>query len=123
MLSFPANTASRKSKQSLGLDSRLAQPRDIARVRLSGRRIRVPLLTVWITRGTKLQPRVAVLVALHGHSAVARNKLKRRLRHIMRSDILPVATEPFDAVVSARSSAYSASFDALKAAVVNAFVV
>ena len=74
-----------------------------------------------MARGSKLQPRVAILVALHGHSAVARNKLKRRLRHIMRSEILPAATEPFDAVISARSSAYSASFDDLRAAVANAF--
>jgi hypothetical protein len=39
----------------------------------------------------------------------------------MRSDILPVANEPFDAVVSARASAYGASFDALKAAIAEAF--
>jgi hypothetical protein len=39
----------------------------------------------------------------------------------MRSEILPVATGPFDAVVSARSTAYSASFLALKEAATTAF--
>lgn len=91
-------------------------------MRQSGRRINVPFLTVWKADGAELQPRVGIVVALHGHSAVARNRLKRRLRHIMRSEILRLATEPFDAIVSARSSAYTASFDALRAAVTEAFL-
>jgi ribonuclease P protein component len=48
---------------------------------------------------------------------VARNKVKRRLRHIVRSEILPFVQKPFDAVLSAQVSAYAASYDELRTAV------
>jgi len=40
----------------------------------------------------------------------------------MRSEILRSATEPFDAIVSARAGAYTASFEALRAALTDAFL-
>ncbi len=81
----------------------------------------MPLLTVWRAPGKMALPRVAVVVALHGHSAVARNKLKRRLRHILRAEILPRASQSYDAVVSVRPGAYSASFDVLRDSLKQAF--
>jgi len=108
-------------RTTFGLKSRLTRPRELERVRRSGRRIQASVLTVWIARGSTLQPRVAIVVGLHGHSSVARNRLKRRLRHIVRTEILPRATEPYDAVVTVRSSAYSAAFGMLRSSVVQAF--
>lgn len=111
----------RLGRAAFGPKSRLSRSRDIERARRSGRRIQASLLTVWIARGSSVQPRVAIVVALHGYSSVARNRLKRRLRHIVRTQILPSAEEPYDAIVSARSSAYSATFKSLRSSVVQAF--
>ena len=102
-------------------DQRLRRAGDHELVRREGQRIQMPLLTVWRAPGKMAQPRVAVVVALHGHSAVARNKLKRRLRQILRTEILPRASQSYDAVVSVRASAYSASFDALRDSLKQAF--
>ena len=48
----------------------------------------------------------------HGHSAVDRNKLKRRLREIIRLELLS-GLSAVDVVVRARNEAYEAPFDAL----------
>ena len=108
-------------RTTFGLEFRLTRSREFERVRRSGRRIQASVLTVWIARGSTLQPRVAIVVGLHRHSSVARNRLKRRLRHIVRTEILPRATEPYDAVVIVKPSAYSAPFDMLRLLVVQAF--
>ena len=56
--------------------------------------------------------RVAVVVAKFGFTAVERNKLKRRLRELVRSHMLPVLA-PMDLLVRARREAYGATFDML----------
>ena len=48
----------------------------------------------------------------HGRSAVERNRLKRRLREITRTTILPGAPA-IDVVINARPSAYRLTFDQL----------
>ena len=48
------------------------------------------------------------------HSAVDRNRLKRRLREISRLDVLP-ALSSVDVVVRARPEAYAVTYDALRA--------
>jgi ribonuclease P protein component len=53
-----------------------------------------------------------VVVPRHGHSAVDRNKLKRRVREIVRLQLLP-HLPPVDLVIRARSSAYDQPFAAL----------
>ena len=50
----------------------------------------------------------------HKQTSVARNRLKRRLREIVRRRLLP-ALPPIDVVVRARPEAYGASFEALDA--------
>jgi ribonuclease P protein component len=57
-------------------------------------------------------PRVAVVVAKHGHGSVARNQLKRRLRELIRVGVLPLLGA-VDVVYRAAPAAYEASFDAL----------
>jgi ribonuclease P protein component len=53
-----------------------------------------------------------VIVPRHGHSAVDRNKLKRRLREIVRVQLLP-QLPAVDLVIRARPSAYEQSFAAI----------
>lgn len=50
----------------------------------------------------------------HGHTAVNRNRLKRRLREIVRQDVLP-AEAPLDIIVRTAPAAYAAPFDVLRA--------
>ena len=108
-------------RTTFGPKLRLTRPREFEHVRRSGRRIQTSVLTVWIARGSTSQPRVGIVVGLHRQSAIARNKLKRRLRHIVRTEILPRATEPYDATVIVRPSAYAATFNTLRSSVVEAF--
>ena len=57
--------------------------------------------------------RLAVIVPRHSHTAVERNRLRRRLREIGRRRILPVLAVPTDVAVRARANAYTASFAVL----------
>jgi ribonuclease P protein component len=59
-------------------------------------------------------PRVGLVVPRYSGSAVDRNRLKRRLRELVRTRLLPVAPS-VDVVIRARRDAYAASFDALEA--------
>jgi ribonuclease P protein component len=111
------------TRTNFGRKYRLRKRHEIARVRNSGRLISVPLLRAWRTDGASTHPRVAIIVALHGNSAVARNRLRRRLWHVVRTEILTAAGRPFDMVISARSAAYSAGFEALSDSIKKALAV
>ena len=52
------------------------------------------------------------VVPKHGKSAVERNRLKRRLRELTRTILLP-RMAPMDMVIHARPSAYRLRFDEL----------
>jgi ribonuclease P protein component len=55
-------------------------------------------------------------VPKYRHSAVERNRLKRRMRELIRQILLSEAGS-FDLTLKALPDAYAASFDALRAAV------
>lgn len=57
--------------------------------------------------------RVGIIVPRYKHSAVDRNRLKRRLRELIRLEWLPVLP-PMDVVVRALPGAYGRDFDALR---------
>lgn len=59
-------------------------------------------------------PRVGVIVPRYKHSAVDRNRLKRRLRELARLALLPEIPS-LDLVIRARPEAYDASFATLRA--------
>ena len=59
---------------------------------------------------------MGLIVPKFQSSAVARNRLRRRLREIWRRDIQD-RQPAWDLVIKARREAYSASFDALQAQV------
>lgn len=60
-----------------------------------------------------IPPRVGIIVPRHSHSAVDRNRIKRRLREIVRTERL-VASGAGTMVVFALPAAYGASFDTLR---------
>ena len=77
-----------------------------------GRRLRTEHLELRAVASLLHHPRVGFIVPKHGQSSVARNRLKRRLREIVRLKLLP-ELPPVDVVIRARREAYGARFDAL----------
>jgi ribonuclease P protein component len=64
------------------------------------------------------------VVPRFGHSAVQRNRVRRRLREIARIDWLPVALEKgllLDLVLKARTAAYDTSFNELRSSLRSTF--
>ena len=59
---------------------------------------------------------MGVVVPKHGRSSVDRNKLKRRLREVLRLEVMPRLTDSnaaVDVLVRARREAYAASYEQL----------
>ena len=78
----------------------------------AGRRLRTEHLEVRANDSLLSHARAAVVVGKHRHSIVERNRLRRRLRELVRSRLLPVIGG-IDLVVRSLPSAYDASFDML----------
>lgn len=94
-------------------DRRLARATDIRRCLNRGRRRRLEHLDmIWMDNGLG-QPRMGLIVPKFQSSAVARNRLRRRLREIWRREIQPRQPD-CDVVIRARREAYGASFEALR---------
>jgi ribonuclease P protein component len=60
--------------------------------------------------------RIGIIVPRHQHSAVDRNRLKRRLRELARTVLLPALRDrpATDLAIRARREAYSAEFAGLR---------
>lgn len=86
-----------------------------------GKRIRTGYLDVRVLASPLGYPRAGVIVPRYSASAVDRNRLKRRLRELVRTRLLPVAPS-VDVVIRARPEAYSASFNVLTANVTHAVI-
>ena len=82
-------------------------------MRREGKRIRTEHLEVRALASLLPHPRVGFIVPRYKHSAVDRNRLKRRLREIARRSLLP-SLPAVDVVVRALPHAYDAPFDALQ---------
>lgn len=65
--------------------------------------------------------RVGVVVPRYRHSAVDRNRLKRRLRELVRVELLPALNDraSSDIAIRARHESYAAEFAALRADIVS----
>lgn len=57
--------------------------------------------------------RVGIIVPRHGQTAVRRNLLKRRLRELVRTMLIPLNASK-DILIRCRRTAYECSFDELK---------
>lgn len=80
-----------------------------------GRRLGGPLVDLFAARTPSevAGPRVGVIVPRYGRTAVARNRVRRRLREIARREWLSSArpgSAPLDLVLRARPAAYDRSY-------------
>ena len=82
-------------------------------MRREGKRIRTEHLEVRALASLLLHPRVGFIVPKYKHGSVDRNRLKRRLREIARTGLLP-ALPPVDVVVRVLPHAYEADFGTLR---------
>jgi ribonuclease P protein component len=72
---------------------------------------------VFVASSPVAYPRLGLVVPRHRQKVVRRNLVKRRLREIGRTEILPRLEEaglPLDLMVRARPEAYGASFAQLR---------
>lgn len=103
--------------------ARLRRSREIRALLRDGRRQRMPHLDVYVAPSPAGHPRLGVIVGRHRQTAVARNRLKRRLREIGRRDVLPRLRDAgcaLDVVLRARPEAYGVGFRTLRAEVLEA---
>jgi ribonuclease P protein component len=91
---------------------RLTRRSDLAVVQREGRRHRTPRLDIAWRGNSHDHPRVGVIVPRYGRSNVARNRLRRRLREILRRRVLSVAGS-VDLVVRSRPTAFDAALHQL----------
>ncbi|MGI8547445.1 MAG: ribonuclease P protein component [Gemmatimonadaceae bacterium] len=98
---------------------KLARASDIEFVKRTGKRVKTGLLDVRVatspsscTSSKDPCARVGVIVPKYKRSIVERNKLRRRLREIVRTRMLPVIPAR-DVFIRAMPQAYTSSFDVL----------
>lgn len=91
---------------------RLAHASEIELVKRTGKRVKTGLLDVRVAASPSLCARVGVIVPKYRRQIVERNKLRRRLREIIRTRMLPVMAVR-DVLIRALPQAYTASFDEL----------
>ena len=97
---------------------RLTRGSEIRAALNRGKRSRTPHLDVWVSTSPSLRSRIGLIVPRYGHRIVDRNRLKRRLREILRIEILPRLISPdtgTDVLVRVRRNGYEASFVELRA--------
>jgi ribonuclease P protein component len=95
---------------------RLARASEIELVKRTGKRIKSGRMDVRVAASPSSRARVGVIVPKYGRLIVERNRLRRRLRELVRLRMLPALRERAlerDVLIRALPSAYSASFDVL----------
>lgn len=80
----------------------------------AGRRRRTPHLDLAWRHNSSGHARTGIIVPRYQSSAVARNRLRRRLKEILRRELLK-RLPPIDLVIRAKRSAYTAPFAVLRA--------
>lgn len=98
-------------------ERRITRSADIRDTLRRGKRSGTAHLDVFDSASPVAHPRVGVIVPRHRHTIVERNRVKRRLREILRLEVLPrLETEGIaaDLIVRARAEAYDATFAQLR---------
>ncbi len=95
---------------------RISRSREIRTLFQRGKRSRTPHLDVFDSASPFVFARVGVVVPKHRHNSVARNVVKRRVRELLRTVVLPALDRhslALDVLVRARREAYDAPFPVL----------
>lgn len=95
-------------------DCRIARAGELRRVQVKGRRRRLEHLDVLWTDNQAGHPRMGLIVPKFQSTAVARNRLRRRLKELWRRELMGTVPD-WDVVLRARREAYQAEFAALRA--------
>ncbi|MFV2006145.1 MAG: ribonuclease P protein component [Longimicrobiales bacterium] len=106
--------------QRLPRSSRIQRSTEIRWLLRRGKRKRTANLDVFFSTSPFFRPRLGLIVPKHRHRIVERNRLKRRLREIARTEVLPFLREAgrnLDVLVRARREAYSVGYATLRAEV------
>ncbi len=85
----------------------------------AGRRRRTPHLDLAWRPNPTGRARTGIIVPRFQSTAVLRNRLRRRLREILRREVLP-QLPPIDLVIRAKRAAYAAPFAVLRAELTDA---
>ena len=94
--------------------ARLPRGIDLTQCWESGRRVRLRHLDIAWRPNTRGHTRIAIVVPRFDRTAVARNQLRRRVREILRRDLLS-RLPSVDLVIRAKRGAYTAPFSVLRA--------
>jgi ribonuclease P protein component len=100
--------------EGLPQSSRIGRGSDLSALLTQGKRRRTDHLDLFLRPSPVGCSRLAVIVPRLRHTAVERNRLRRRLREIGRRQVLPVLAEPTDVAVRSRLGAYAATFETLR---------
>lgn len=104
-------------KQRFPPRARIRRGVEIIEMHRKGRRFSAGALDVLVRPGDEAFPRLGIVVPRHRHSAVERNRLRRRLREIGRRELLPglIACGVHPRIlIRARPQAYDVSFSELR---------
>jgi ribonuclease P protein component len=112
-----ASTPARDDGRGFPRRFRMTRGADLKATIQEGKRIRTVNLDVRVLASPLPHSRVGIIVPRHRHTAVDRNRLKRRLRELVRIDLLPPLRtgSSVDLAIRARREAYGAAFDGLRA--------
>ena len=98
-------------------ESRIARSAEIRLLFQRGKRRKTRHLDAFVSPSPAAFPRLGVVVPKHKHTIVERNLVRRRLREIARTVVLPALRNSgaaLDVLVRARPDAYAAPFDQLR---------
>jgi len=102
--------------------NRLNKLSDIQRVFGKGRYFFVGAIGIKFIKNNGSQTRFTVVVSTKiSKKAVERNKIKRRIREIIKKDVIPFAKFSCDIVVMAQKGALALSFEETKSTAISVF--
>src|SRR5207249_232711 len=111
---FRARMNDRWGRAVLSRRPRLGRGTELTACWEEGRKLRTPSLDLAWRANQAGHPRLGIVVPRFQQTAVARNRLRRRLREVLRCGPL-LTLPPVDLVVRAKRTAYAASFAVLRA--------
>lgn len=96
---------------------RIARSAEVREILRRGKRSGTAHLDVFDSTSPALRSRVGVVVPKHRHTAAERNVVKRRIREVLRLEVLPrlnAAEAGLDVLVRAKRSAYETGYGDLR---------